>query len=615
MTINNSLNNYTTSLEVNGNYSVPTVDGTINQIMSTDGVGTLSWVDSGSLLTDLDNILYVGKHGNDANNGMTPNNAKLTIQAAVTAAVAGDTILVYPGTYTETITHAANNVTLIGEGHYGSCIITQADANVIDFSTYTDIEYRNFKIECSGGTTAIWTVEGTTGEIEFIDCDLVMNSSAAIVAVAQPGVARTTGAGILKITRGRVFYDHTGACGGTAIKSAITASNGSLFQLTEVKSITLVGGGSSLVFTPCFDNGSSGLFEVLNCRLSVEDTVSTISSGSFYLTGNSGVFAHELFKNTVFVKTGTNAGYGLFTTTSLSQTKTSYNHYVIQSVGGTSYSFNVGDTSIVESQFDDITAPDGSIVLGTGVLTLVSSEDIGSLTTEECKSLLFDTNVAAAALNIYDTNIDAVGSDANIDITLTPQGTGTVDATSLTVNSAFTFPTVDGTANQVMKTDGAGALTWATDPAGIGILVQEVHTNTSSKITCTTVIPTDDTIPQNTEGDQVLTLSITPESATNILEISFNTWALSSTLVVCSSALFQDSTVNALSSTAQSISDTFANAHTFNHFMTAGTTSSTTFKIRTGPAGTASIYINGNAAGRIFGGVSSTTLSIREYEV
>ena len=33
---------------------------------------------------------------------------------------------------------------------------------------------------------------------------------------------------------------------------------------------------------------------------------------------------------------------------------------------------------------------------------------------------------------------------------------------SLTINDAITFPTSDGSANQVLKTDGSGTLSWAT---------------------------------------------------------------------------------------------------------------------------------------------------------
>ena len=45
--------------------------------------------------------------------------------------------------------------------------------------------------------------------------------------------------------------------------------------------------------------------------------------------------------------------------------------------------------------------------------------------------------------------------------------TSGIDATSITVNSAFTFPTSDGSANQVLTTNGSGTLSWA-DQSGSG---------------------------------------------------------------------------------------------------------------------------------------------------
>ena len=37
------------------------------------------------------------------------------------------------------------------------------------------------------------------------------------------------------------------------------------------------------------------------------------------------------------------------------------------------------------------------------------------------------------------------------------------DAGAVTFNNAFTFPTADGTANYVLKTNGSGQLSWAAD--------------------------------------------------------------------------------------------------------------------------------------------------------
>lgn len=140
-------------------------------------------------------------------------------------------------------------------------------------------------------------------------------------------------------------------------------------------------------------------------------------------------------------------------------------------------------------------------------------------------------------------------------------------------------------------------------------VIQYTSTSTGAYIACTTALPNDDTIPQNDEGDEVLTLAITPKSATNILEINFGT---NSTANAPYGAIFQDSTANALA--ASTLSN--GGRGTIKYRMAAGTTSSTTFKVRVGDPAGGTVYINGSSVttDRILGGVSSTILSITEYQ-
>jgi hypothetical protein len=146
--------------------------------------------------------------------------------------------------------------------------------------------------------------------------------------------------------------------------------------------------------------------------------------------------------------------------------------------------------------------------------------------------------------------------------------------------------------------------------------VQYVQTSTGARQDCSTVIPDDDTIPQKAEGDEVLTLAITPRSATNQLVIKFNTYGtLSSSVAWC--ALFQDAIDGALAATGlhTSAAETGFNG-SLSYKMAAGTTSATTFKIRVGPATALQhVYLNGNSAGRKLGGVANTTLEIWEIVV
>jgi len=229
----------------------------------------------------------------------------------------------------------------------------------------------------------------------------------------------------------------------------------------------------------------------------------------------------------------------------------------------------------------------------------------------------FDTNVAASGLEIAGTTISADGTDANISITMTPKGTGTVNPAALSVNSAFTFPVADGTSSYVLQTDGAGAVTWQPNSTA-GTSVQIINAQTSALVTANVTIPTDDTIPQKTEGVEVLTATITPTSATNKLFIIFSA-SMGNTIGGQSStiALFQDATTNSLSSIITSYNGVNNSSEhgVLTYYMTAGTTSATTFKIRVGPQVGSSSYINGNAAARIFGGVASTQLTIIEIKV
>ena len=146
-----------------------------------------------------------------------------------------------------------------------------------------------------------------------------------------------------------------------------------------------------------------------------------------------------------------------------------------------------------------------------------------------------------------------------------------------------------------------------------GAVVQVANFQTGAVATGTTVIPFDDTIPQNTEGNEYMSLAFTPESASNKLKIEIVFQAGASTPARLLAALFQDSTANALAA-AQMYIDTASagGVLTFTHWMTAGTASATTFKVRGGlnVAGTTSF--NGSGGTRVFGGVAASSITITE---
>ena len=167
--------------------------------------------------------------------------------------------------------------------------------------------------------------------------------------------------------------------------------------------------------------------------------------------------------------------------------------------------------------------------------------------------------------------------------------------------------TVDGNS-------GGTAVTTTTQPTLQGQVLQVVRYQTGAVATGTTQIPTDDTIPQSGEGDQYMSLAITPRSATSKLVINI-VWQGSSNNGPASAtaALFQDSTANALAGlTITHAGTNYWFEIVFDHSMTSGTTSSTTFKVRVGPNSAQTLTFNGLGGARTLGGVMASSITITE---
>jgi hypothetical protein len=212
------------------------------------------------------------------------------------------------------------------------------------------------------------------------------------------------------------------------------------------------------------------------------------------------------------------------------------------------------------------------------------------------------------------------GTITNISTTLTgdftiSQGTGTLGTTGV---AAGTYGT--STIIPRISVDAKGRITTISTAAlgSTGKLLQVVRSTTSSVVTCGTNIPWDDTIPQNTEGNEVLTAAITPLSATSSLYIKFfctgNHSGAGGNGTMA--ALFVDSTANAIS--IFGVPNNGANWQTTISIAASVASSSTTartYKVRVGSSGGVTFYVNGNNVGtRVFGGVSTAMFEILEVE-
>lgn len=181
-----------------------------------------------------------------------------------------------------------------------------------------------------------------------------------------------------------------------------------------------------------------------------------------------------------------------------------------------------------------------------------------------------------------------------------------------------------GSAGQVLTSNGALALPTFQAISSSSYAIQQKRATLSTFLQINTYIPEDDTIPQITEGTQVLSLAITPTSATSVLEIQFSCWAGCSgdTRSEFGVTLFEAASTNAI----QVCLNGFESSNRFGfkiftllHNVTSGTTSPQTYSIRMGVMGTPGtpgnnvIGINGNTTARLMGGASSAKLIITEY--
>lgn len=235
-----------------------------------------------------------------------------------------------------------------------------------------------------------------------------------------------------------------------------------------------------------------------------------------------------------------------------------------------------------------------------------------------CTAVFYNNN-QNAIINQVNGNLDSTNL-ANLAVTNAKIASGAVSGTKIAMGSDAQGDLLyyngsqytrlgAGSAGQVLITNGAGA-----NPSwDYAAAVQVKNTQTGAVATGSTAIPNDDTIPQNNEGDEYMTLAITPKSATNKLKIDVvlqGEVAGGNAAGVC---LFQDSTADALAAMYFDTTNGIAFNIMFTHYMTAGTTSATTFKVRAGAEG-ASFTFNGNSGARKYGGVIPSSITITEVK-
>jgi len=211
---------------------------------------------------------------------------------------------------------------------------------------------------------------------------------------------------------------------------------------------------------------------------------------------------------------------------------------------------------------------------------------------------------------------------ASISVAGDSSGAITISAPSAAGSGVLTLPTgtdtlvgkatTDTLTNKsIAATQLTGTIAASALPAGS--VLQVVNYQTGAVATGTTIIPLDTTIPQNTEGNEYMTLAITPKSATSKLLFQISLFATPSVADWVTTALFQGATANAIATTTSyQATGTGSAPGIFNYFMTSGTTSSTTFTVRAGMGGAGTTTVNGQGGNQRFNGTLYSSITITE---
>lgn len=145
-----------------------------------------------------------------------------------------------------------------------------------------------------------------------------------------------------------------------------------------------------------------------------------------------------------------------------------------------------------------------------------------------------------------------------------------------------------------------------------GTIIDTSYAEIATYSTTSAVIPIDNTIPQNTEGTEIISASITPKTTTNSLRVRFSiSMAVGSqdNIII---AMFLNSGANAICARYSSTTANFSQLMYMEHEFVPGATTPQTVKIRVGTGSGSSLYINGNSVGRLLGGVNFGFLAIEE---
>ena len=302
------------------------------------------------------------------------------------------------------------------------------------------------------------------------------------------------------------------------------------------------------------------------------------------------------------------------------------NRVIVRAPGPQGPPGDVGDVSVtsVAGRTGDVTLTKGDVGLANVDNTADASKPVS---TAQAAADTAVGNAAATALSTHAAATSSVHGISAFGATLVDDASASEARTTLGLGTAATAATGDfaaashthtlsnltqsgATTGQVAQWNGTA---WVPATAGSSVMKPRWNSSTTSGST-TVTIPLDNTIPQSSEGIELITLAaVTPSSASNTIAVELSVILSPSSLSTPIIALFLDSNTNASAATYHSINTGYANI-VRTCFLIPSWSGSKDIKIRIGAqAGT--LHWNKSTTTDLMGGVSSTVLVATELAV
>lgn len=314
---------------------------------------------------------------------------------------------------------------------------------------------------------------------------------------------------------------------------------------------------------------STGRFTTLAATSTLAVTGATTLSSTLGVTG-LGTFNAGLKLTSGLLTLSTPASAASASTVDLGA-KTSN----IIDITGTTTITSFGSTAVVGQEFD---------IRFTGILVL----------TYNATSLILPGSVNITTQAGDTARVRALGS-SNFQVLFYQKRDGTLLSGS-------------AVSGQVLTANGSGGSSFV-----YPIVVQQVYAETNDYLQDSNGgMAFTDSIPQNTQGTQFLTKTITPKNLSDFLLVEVTAMVASASAGRPAIALFRDSGADAVDCVWGQTNTATTQSLTIRYKVAAGSGSATTFSVNFGEPNAGGGYLNGNSGGRIGGGAALATMTITE---